>query len=375
MECIHLSTPLLTIEESRRVPVGFHGTLFTFDPAALSFRAAPAVAEALLPRLGFIARDVNLPAGTRVVPSRVEARQAHELLLAEDEDRSRIAFEGEDLTARSACLMDRQGHVLIGKREHDLAYPASTTKIVTALTALDVLAPEDTITVGDELDLTFEGDDPSLADIKKGERWTFRDLLHGMLLPSGNDAAYEVGFLTEQVLGTTGSPREVIDTFVARMNAKAQALGLGDSHFMVPDGNSYYTNDGDWDARMKYQVTSAHDLARAGLVLLQSPLLRTVVRTAEITLHLESGEEKHFTNTNRFLHPSRPEHDPFVIGVKTGTTNPAGPCLVAAREEDGELLMACTLFNDNGSARYENARRLFDAGMNAIKTRKEEHHD
>ena len=119
------------------------------------------------------------------------------------------------------------------------AYPASTTKIITAMAALKYCPVTTTYTIGNELDLMWQGSSPGTANLKKGQTWTLAELLYATLLPSGNDAAYSVGALTIQYLypDNNWTIRQRLDKFAELMNEVAMEAGAQYSHFMVPDGN------------------------------------------------------------------------------------------------------------------------------------------
>lgn len=223
------------------------------------------------------------------------------------------------LTARNALIMDAEtGHVVWGYREHEHIAPASTTKIMTALVALERGDLKDTITVRYEYIKSLEGTGSSLMGLVVGDTVTLEDLLYGLLLPSGNDAALVIA---QMIAGST-------DQFVALMNQKAAALGLKDTHFSNPHG---------LDADDHY--TSAFDLAEMGRVALRNPLFARIVSSPRAVR--TASRQFLLGNTNRLL--SEPEIAPGVNGIKTGSTERAGDSIIASATRDGRTVIVAAM--------------------------------
>jgi serine-type D-Ala-D-Ala carboxypeptidase (penicillin-binding protein 5/6) len=186
---------------------------------------------------------------------------------------------------------------LLQKNEHKQLYPASTVKVITALTAYDVYGLDDVLEVKRIID---EGQS---MDLLPGERMTFENLLYGALVHSGNDAAYMIA----------DNYPQGYDAFIKRMNEKAQSLGMKDSRFTNAAGID--------DSR---QYSSAFDLALAGRELLKNKTLSKIVSTKSITV--SDVDFIHFHalyNVNRLL-----GEIPGVAGLKTGKTDLAGENLI-----------------------------------------------
>ncbi len=248
------------------------------------------------------------------------------------------------LSAQSAVVIDADTGDVLFEHNADTRLPmASTTKIMTALVALETGGLERTYTVKKEY-AAVEG---SSMYLQEGERITLRDTLYGLMLASGNDAAVAIA---EECGG--------YDAFVEKMNAKAAALGLKDTHFVNPNGlpdASHYT--------------TAHELAMITAAALRDPVFRQIVATQSCT----AGGHA-LTNHNRLLRM----YD-GAIGVKTGFTRAAGRCLVSAAERSGRTLIAVTLndpddWNDHialldaGFAQYEPVT-LHEAGETVVTQR------
>lgn len=238
------------------------------------------------------------------------------------------------------------------------AYPASMTKMMTALTALRLCSLDDVVTIGDELDVMNEGSSPSTAGIIKGEVWTLRELLYAMLLPSGNDAAYSIAALTIKVMKTGSglTMRQKMDLFCTYMNETASLMGLVNSHFAVPDGNSYYNADGTWDDRIGSNYSCARDMAVIGSYCLRHPALALVMDTSSKSITIGSKTYT-WSNTNSLVN----SNGILYVGCKTGTTNWAGPCVTVARWLSGRLVIAVVMKASTSAGRYTDASALFTA--------------
>ena len=211
--------------------------------------------------------------------------------------------------AKCAALLDgRTGDCLYAKNGGQRALIASTTKIMTGLLVCEAGGLEKTVTVPD-IAVGLEG---SSMYLKNGETLTRRELLYGMMLHSGNDAALALA------VSISGSEQ----AFVRQMNLRARTLGLAQTHFANPHG---------LDSGENY--STALDLARLAQAALQNELFRTVVSTKTITC---AGRT--LTNHNKLLWRYN-----GCIGVKTGYTRHAGRILVSAAERDGSMLIAVTI--------------------------------
>lgn len=240
-------------------------------------------------------------------------------------------------------------------------YPASTTKILTCIIALEKGNLQDMVTVSAKA-VDF-GRGNSLMGLEEGDRYTLEDLLYGMMLPSGNDAAIAIA---EHIAGST-------EAFADLMNEKAEAIGMKHSHFVTVHGKQ---NEKHYSTARDMAILTAYALNKSP----QSKKFREIVGTKTYTA--KSGPRAlNLVNSNRMLYDmpateTLPEPIsclyPDAIGVKTGDTNAAGKCLIAAAERDGVTLIAVlyggTLndpdynsgWSDGRKDKY-NARRFQDA--------------
>ncbi len=204
------------------------------------------------------------------------------------------------------------GKVLYSKNANLRLSPASTTKIMTAVVGMDyyklaqpLIVPKNALVGGSTMSLNL------------GEELTFRSLLYGMMLNSGNDAAFTIA--ANYPGGVSG--------FIEAMNQKALSLGLTDTQFQNPAG---FDGDG--------HFSSAADLAKISRVAMSNPQFAKIVGTKETTVTALDQSKSHLLhNLNQLL------NEPGVIGIKTGTTELAGENLVGLIEQDGRKILTVVL--------------------------------
>ncbi|NLY52367.1 MAG: D-alanyl-D-alanine carboxypeptidase [Firmicutes bacterium] len=238
--------------------------------------------------------------------------------------------KGPSISATSAILLEgTTGTVLYAKNEHIRRPPASTTKILTALLALEDGNLKDIVTISQKA-ASIRG---SSAGIRARQRIPLSDLLHGLMLPSGNDAAVAIA---EHLAGSESQ-------FVKRMNARARELGAVNSHFVNPHGLDHPDH-----------YSTAFDLAMITRVALLYPMFGEIVRKPHHQARFDSSQWS-WHNTNRLLLSFEGAE-----GVKTGTTSGAGHCLVAAASRDGRQLICIVL---NSRNRWHDAAQLLEYGF------------
>lgn len=217
-------------------------------------------------------------------------------------------------SARSALLYSPENNEILYSKNENLKLPmASTTKIMTALVALENCNIDDTVTVADEA-VGIEG---SSAYLKGGDTYSLEDLLYALLLQSANDASVAIA------IHAAGD----IQSFVDLMNEKAIELGAYNTSFENPSG---------LDAEGHF--TTAIDLAKIAAAALANKDIARIVSTSKKTITSDEGTVRNFTNHNKLLF----KYDDC-IGVKTGFTKKSGRCLVSAAERDGLTLITVTL--------------------------------
>ncbi len=236
------------------------------------------------------------------------------------------------LSAEAAVLLDAQSGTPLMQKNADARLPmASTTKIMTALLALERLDEAQIITVPPEA-VGVEG---SSVYLFAGEQISVGTLLYALLLSSANDAAVALA------IATAGS----VAAFADAMNEKAAELGLTDTHFCNPHG-----------LHDEAHYTTARDLARLAAAAMQNERFAEIVSTRRHTA-AQNGTDatRLFLNHNKLL--SRYEG---AVGIKTGFTKKSGRCLVSAARRDGLLLIAVTL---NAPSDWQDHANLFDWGF------------
>ncbi len=264
------------------------------------------------------------------------------------------------VTCKAWAIVDGEtGELIDGEQADEPLHNASTTKMMTAYLVVRYTAehPE----VLDEI-VTFsaraDNTTGSTAAIRTGERLPVRDLMYGLLLPSGNDAS--VALAEHFGARLAGRPDErdpaiAYDLFVEQMNAAAAELGMTATHYKNPHGLS-----------VKGHSSSAHDLIKLARVALQLPLFEQVVNTSrhECLVVGFAGYQRKLVwkNTNRLL-----EIEGF-DGVKTGTTTLAGACLVSRGRRDGRSLLVAVLGSAASDSRYTDTRNLYRWGWEQLGT-------
>lgn len=242
------------------------------------------------------------------------------------------ALEEPEVYCTNAVLLDANyGEVLYDQGAYDRAYPASTTKVMTALVVLDAIdegtLTADTVVAAGETRMQGipSGSGYVTANLKLGEELTVEQLLYCLLIPSAADAA---NVLAAAVDGT-------VEAFVDHMNRKAGELGCQNTHFTNTSG-----------VHSQEHYSTAYDLALIMDAALEYDLFRTIIKTAVYTVPATNlSEERLYYNTNGLI--SNWTYSGYVydkcIGGKTGNTDEAGRCLVAAAEDGDTLLISVVL--------------------------------
>lgn len=266
-----------------------------------------------------------------------------------------------DMIIRSeyAIVYDVEANeVLYAKNPEEKCFPASTTKILTSSVVLKN-APEDMVfTVGDELDMVNEGS--SLAMINKGNQLDTGMIIDGLMLPSGNDAAYCAAANVGRVLGNDDmlSPAAAVQEFVDEMNRTAQLIGCENTHFANPDG---FHDDNHY--------TTVKDMLRITLYAENFDRLMQSAATPSLYVTFLSGEQASWENSNKLIHDYSDCYYMYANGMKTGMTDEAGYCVVAtARRFDHQII--CIVFGASASdIRWNDTIALLDAAFVKVRNR------
>ena len=239
------------------------------------------------------------------------------------------------ITADAAIVVDRAtGAVLYEKNADKREYPASMTKMMTCLLAIESGRMDSIVQVSPE------AADVECTRMEPGDQVMMRDLTKQMMLISDNGAATAVG----ESLGQGD-----IDYFAERMNRRAQSLGMMSTHFVNADGMP----DSD-------RYTTARDMSKLAVAAFENDAFRQIVGTKEANVYYvrPTGRVEHCVNTDELLWSYR-----GIIGGKTGWTNAARGCLTVAADRDGRELIAVVMHSNDDESRFTEAAKLLDYGF------------
>ena len=265
------------------------------------------------------------------------------------EDVSSELIQIEDELHAAGLFQLDTAEVMYAENIHDKLYPASTTKILTAYIALKYGNLEDKITVSKEA--VGVPLDSSRAGLLTGDSLTLKDLLYGLMLPSGNDSAVAIA---EYISGSE-------EAFAELMNEEARKLGATNSHFINAHG--YHDDD---------HYTTAYDLYLILNACIKNETFLEVVSSTEYPINIDQKNGTYRTvtwrQTNQFVNGQRSEPSGIdAIGGKTGTTNEAGACLVMYSETDNHPYISIVMGADNKAVLYDNMTDLITAAVNSEK--------
>lgn len=249
---------------------------------------------------------------------------------------------GPAVSAESAILMDADtGVILYAKNIHKKSYPASTTKLLTCLIAMERGNLDDMVPFSHEAVFTVPVGGSNMG-MDEGESITLEEALYGILVASANEVANAVG---EYISGS-------IDAFVDDMNEYAEQLGCTDSHFMNTNG-----------LHDENHYTSAYDLALISARFFQNEMLCKIGNTARY--HFEATvtqpDDFYINNKHRLINGEIPYEG--IVGGKTGYTDDARQTLVTCAERNGMKLI-CVVFNEESPRQFTDTVELFDYGFN-----------
>ncbi|MDD3243953.1 MAG: D-alanyl-D-alanine carboxypeptidase [Eubacteriales bacterium] len=252
-------------------------------------------------------------------------------------------LSADAVTAKYAILIDANtGKVLYEKEADTKTYPASTTKIMTCMLAVEKATLTDTVTIGS---LPALPSDATNIALKKGETLSVEELLYGLMLRSGNDAADALA------IHISGS----IENFATVMNQRAQELGMTGTHYVNPHGLH--------DAE---HYTTARDMATLARAARQYPMFQKLVSTYRYTMRAtnKNTQERTWYNTNRLISQDESEiyAYEYATGIKTGYTNPAGSCLVASAKK-GDVELIAVALSDSTTGKWVSCTTMFEYGF------------
>lgn len=249
---------------------------------------------------------------------------------------------GPEVNASSAIVIEADtGAVLYEKDIHTQHYPASITKIMTTLLALENSSMQDVVTFSYDSVHKIEG---THIGIKENEQLTMEQCLYSILLASANEVSYAVA---EHVGGS-------VDNFVNMMNERAAAIGCTDTHFNNPHG-----------LPDEAHVTSVHDMALIAQEAYKNPTFRSITKTVSYSVPATNltAEERPISNHHKMLKRGAYKYD-YCTGGKTGYTNAARYTLVTFAEKDDMTLISVVMQCDTDNDQYKDSIALMDYGFN-----------
>lgn len=262
----------------------------------------------------------------------------------------------EQVNAEAAVLVDlKTKSILYGKNMNEKRSPASTTKLMTALTVLQVMNLNDVVTIGNEVNMIAA--DSSKAGFSKGQVTTVEELLNGMLICSGNDAAYILAKATGEAIfnnnianeGKKFTEVQCVERFVLEMNKNVRDMELENTHFTSPDG---------YDEKNQY--TTASDLSKIAIKAYGN---ETIAKICSRQSYTSETLKRTWTNTNELLNKNSDFYYKYCVGLKTGSTDGAGKCLVCAGKKDDTECISVVLGESSDEHRFKDAKTLLEYGL------------
>lgn len=244
------------------------------------------------------------------------------------------------------CVEDDE--ILAEENTEEYIATASLLKVLTASVALHYVSSDKVFTVGTEQLLVPPHS--SLALVQKGHKLSLYDLITGMLLPSGNDAAYTVAVsVAREVGGSDMSDKEAVEYFTDLMNRFAWDLGARHSNFTTPDGS---------DDENQYSTVS--DMLLIAKYAITVPEIREISALSHKDVTFASGEWMPWDNSNKLINPNSEYYCPEAIGLKTGSTDDAGLNLIAVFKHNDKTYIVIVTGCESISERYTKVMEYYD---------------
>lgn len=252
---------------------------------------------------------------------------------------------GPAISAQSAILMDAEtGAILYEKNIHEQLYPASITKILTALIVMEQCPLDEMVTYSNEAVNSINWQTDSNIGIKAGEQITVEQSLYGLLVGSANEVA---NALAEHVSGS-------VDAFAELMNERAAELGCVDSHFA--NANGIFDEN---------HYTSAHDMALIAKAFFSNDLLSKISGTSTYTIPRSDTVRELFVTCRNQLLPGKRYAYEYLVGSKTGYTSEARQTLVSCAQKDGMKLI-CVVMKEEAPSQFTDTIELFNYGFSSF---------
>ena len=262
----------------------------------------------------------------------------------------------KSISAKAAVLVDlKTKDILFGKNINAKRSPASTTKLMTALTVLQTMNLHDVVVVGNEVNMIAS--DSSRAGFSKGQVVTVEELLNGMLICSGNDAAYILAKATGKAIfdnnieneGKKFTDAQCVERFILEMNKNVRDMELDNTHFTSPDG---------YDDSNQY--TTASDLSKIAIEAYSNDVIAKICKKQS---YQSDTLDKTWTSTNELLNKKSDYYFKYCVGLKTGSTDGAGKCLVSAGKKDETECISVVLGDESDEQRWQDTKMLLEYGL------------
>lgn len=296
----------------------------------------------------------------RFIALLVAAVTAFSVTAFADETETAAASAPPTVAAQSAILINADtGRVLYEKNDHEKMYPASMTKLLTAMVVLDNMSVDETITIDysiNEIPL-----DSSRAGVYVGDVFTVENVIRGLIIPSGNDIANAAASaVAKKNLGNDITFEEAEKYFTGLMNEKARSLGCTESNFVNAHG---YQDENHY--------TTAYDMSLIAAAAMKYDAIKEAAKETVFSGN-SAGKQKYNVDGNtrdytwyshNELITSGANYYEYATGIKTGFTDQAGDCVAASATKDGENLVAI-IMNSEDPGRWQDATNLFEWGFN-----------
>ena len=251
-----------------------------------------------------------------------------------------------NLYGKSCILIEKStGRIAYEKNAEERMYPASTTKILTAILAVEKCNMSDVVTINNDM-VSQVPPSYTTAYLTPGEKITVEQLLNCLLIPSANDAGFALA------IHISGS----VEAFSNLMNEKAREIGCQNSNFVNPSG-----------IHNENHYSTAKDMALIGLYATRYPQIMDIVCKTNYDLQPSNSSSRSFYTTNTLLKPDSSTYYEYATGMKTGFTDPAGACIIASAKKDNMEFIAVVLnapeSDSNTNYRDLDCKTLFEYGF------------
>jgi D-alanyl-D-alanine carboxypeptidase len=300
-----------------------------------------------------LAVSLSFPIASNAV-NEYEAARIERMSLPIDSNSIENWPEGPQIGAESAILMEMNTHtILYAKNIHEKSYPASTTKILTCLLAMQNCSLDETITFSHDAIYDIPTDGSQLGGVSPGDTILMENALYCVLVESANDVASAVG---EHVAEKLGYEKNA-ESFANIMNEKARSLGCTGTHFS--NANGLYADD---------HFTTAYDLALIGCEFFSNELLCKMSSTSSYHFKLhETDEEDTWISSKNQLYKGKNYEYEYLLGSKTGFVSQSRQTLVSAAEKNG-MKLVCVIFTEESPYQFEDTVTLFQYGFENFKS-------